>query len=125
MSNFIVSIDDGSEKSVQAFNYVDSDGDLLLNRVDETYFENLFTAVMYIRNRYSYPRMTLLKIDDNSGIIILPINDEDNSILFMEVPLSAGRFLTIDAHFVIDKLIWPNTTSVIFTQFTELEYTFM
>ena len=123
MTNFLVNMDDGSERSVQAFNYVDSDGDLVLTRFHEPYFENLFTAVMCIRDRCFRPRMTLLKMDDNSGAIILPINDEDNSILFMKVPLDTSRFVHLNTHKKLTTLLGYDIP-VVFTHLTELEYTF-
>lgn len=119
----LFALKDGSTKAVTVHNVIDDDGDLVLDYIRS---KDLFTAVMCIRDRYPCPRIVLAEIEcSSSAAIIYPTGDENNSVLLMEVPLSAGRFLTIDAHFVIDKLIWPNTTSVIFTQFTELEYTFM
>jgi hypothetical protein len=125
MKSFLVNMDDGSQRLIRTDN-LDYDGDLVLGYIRS---KDLFTAVMCIRDRYPCPRIVLAEIEcSSSAAIIYPTGDENNSVLLMEVPLSAGRFLTIDAHdahFVIDKLIWPSTTSVIFTEFTELEYTFM
>jgi hypothetical protein len=123
MSNFIVSMDDGSERSVQAFNYIDSDGDLLLARSPKAYIENLFTAVMLVRQMYSVPRMVILKIDDNFSAIILPINGEDNSILFMEVPGDTTKYVNVDKHGKLTSLLGYDIP-VVFTHLTELEYTF-
>lgn len=126
MSSFLVNMDDGSERSILAYNVIDSDGDLILVRSFGTSFENLFTAVMDIKRKYPcYQHMALVQIGDSSAAIILPIKDENNSILFMNIPQNASTsYLEIDEHGKLTNLFGYNIP-VIFTHLTELEYTFL
>ena len=123
MRRFLVDMDDGSERSIQVDNTIDYDGDLILVSILS---ENLLTAVMDIRNRHycsSCPRIILARLDYDYDAIILPVNDENNSILFMKAPRNASRYVQIDARLKLERIL-GHSFPLVFTHLTELEYTF-
>jgi hypothetical protein len=120
MKNFLVNMDDGSQRSIQVFNTVDEDGYLVLQ---ELYFENLLTAVMGIKKEY----LVLARVM-YTCFLIYTNNDSDNSILCMELPRSASKYLKLKCppYSTTAEITepWGMNTPVIFTHLTELEYTF-
>lgn len=127
MNNFLVNMSDGSERLIQVCNRVDYEKDLVITSI---FYENLLTAVMDARQEYFCHQIILARMDDNSKALIYHTLDEDNSILFMEVPQCTRCYLSVKWFSspvktpAIDKIVWSDTP-VIFTHLSELEYTFM
>lgn len=122
MSNFLVNMDDGSERSIPVYNRTDYNGDLILDITSST---DLLTAVISVKDWYPSCSqcMILVLMDYDSAAIIYPTRDENNSILFMKVPRDVSRYVVIDEDRRL-KRIFGFSFPLVFTHLTELEYTF-
>lgn len=120
MNFFLVDMDDGSKRSVQVYNTRDSSGDLYLK---EIYSQDLLTAVKDAKKINFFPSFVMANTD-NFSAIILPLVEENDSILFMEVPQYSSLNVVTDGRRKLCRL-FGSRFPLVFSHLTELEYTFL